>query len=59
MRIHSLQSLKILVRDEWGRGVLLVPACCSLIQPGPNSKHLDHQTISAHFFMLLWLWRRP
>ena len=33
-----------------GRGVLLVPSCYSLIQPGPNSRHLDQQTLSAYFF---------
>ena len=31
-----------------GRGGYLVPSC--LIQPGPNSRHLDQQTISAYFF---------
>ena len=41
-----------------GGGVLLVPSCCSLIQPGPNSRHLDQQTISVYFFLMLWwLWR--
>ena len=37
----------------WG-GVLLVPSGCSLIQPGPNSRHLDQQTISAYFVLMLW-----
>ena len=42
-----------------GRGLLLVPSCCSFIQPDPNSRHLDQQTISANFFLMLWwLWRR-
>ena len=61
MRTHSLRSLKVFVRDECGvdmrvymKGLLLVPSCCSLIQPGPNSRHLDQQTISAHFFLMLW-----
>ena len=70
MRTHSLRSLKIFVRDECGvyvcvcvgggggGGVLLVPSCCSLIHPDPNSRHLDQQTISAYFFLMLWwLWR--
>ena len=49
MRTHSLQPLKIFVRGEWLEvDVLLVPSC-SLIQPGPNSRHLDHQIISAYF----------
>ena len=26
--------------------LLLEPSCCSLIQPGPNSRHLDQQTIA-------------
>ena len=61
MRTHSLRSLKIFVRDEcgmcrcvcvYGGGrLLLVPSCCSLIQPCPNSRHLDQQTISAYFFL--------
>ena len=35
----------------WGEGLLLVPSCCSLIQTGPNSRHLDQQTISAYLFL--------
>ena len=69
MRTHSLLSLKIFVRDECmcvcgggggeRKGLLLVPSCCSLIQPDPNSRHLDQRTISANFFLMLWwLWRR-
>ena len=56
MRTHSSRFLMIFVRDEKGglRGLLLVPSCCSLIQPGRNSKHLDQQTISDSFFLMLW-----
>ena len=59
MRTHSSRSLKIFVKDECGvcmeegGGSLLVPSCCSLIQSGPNSRHLDQQTVSAYFFLTL------
>ena len=49
MRTHSLQSLKIFVRDEWWEVGLLLGPSCSLIQPGLISRHLDHQIISADF----------
>ena len=35
------------------RGLLLVPSCFSLIQPGASDRHLDQQIISAYFCLMV------